>query len=419
MSKQILRKTCQSLLVALTSVTLLGCATQSAPLFPNGYSEAAVGPNGYTGDGTTDERIVVPTKEIMRTDSADATSESEAAAPAVERKMIDRTYRIGAGDILRLRSFDDETLSMQVVVRYDGYASFQVIPDVRVQGLSRMEAEEQLTEAYSEFYVDPNLTLSIVETSSKYFNVLGEVQRPGSYPFPRPISLIEAITAAGGMRINQRGGDSFIGGNGQLVKASIIRPSEGGRDILEFDLSDYNEAGHEAAFTEVRPGDTVYVPESQNLVYLLGEVRRPSVYAISQGFTLIKLLAQAGGFEQYTARLRHVIITREINETETEMMTFDIRKNLAAGTDLLLKPGDIIYIPKKKAVNLTEFIQRNTAPATATIDFANSVMGLYQNAYATYYTKDRYDLLYNSGSSSPPIIIQPQADRLFSLPPTN
>lgn len=387
--------------LALISVGILGCSTGSTP----DYLQAATGPNGYIGGGITGENIVLRTEDLMGPEFSN--SESDKAAPTGSEvdesepassaaREVDTTYRIGPGDTLRFRSFDDETLNGSLVVRYDGYASFQVIPDLKVEGFSRAEVEHLLVEEYSEFYVDPNLTLSIIDTSSKFVNVLGEVQAPGAYPYPRPMNLIEAITAAGGMRVNQQGGDSFVGGTGQLVKAAIIRPNGHEREVLEFDLSGYNREGHKAAFTLVLPGDTIYVPESQNLVYLIGEVARPSVYAISEGLTLIKLLAQAGGFIQYTARLRHVIITREINETETQMMTFDVKENLAQGTDMLLRPGDIIYLPKKKMVNLTEFIQRNTAAASATMSFANQVMGLYQNAYQTWYTDYQYELLYES-----------------------
>jgi polysaccharide export outer membrane protein len=408
--------------LALISVGILGCATNSTPDYP----QAATGPNGYIGAGITGENIVVRTEDLMgpqfsnseSDEAASAGSEVEQSEPASSAVgEVDTTYRIGPGDTLQFRSFDDETLNSSLVVRYDGYASFQVIPDLKVEGFTRTEVEDLLVEEYSQFYVDPNLTLSIIDTSSKFVNVLGEVQAPGAYPYPRPLNLIEAITAAGGMRVNQQGGDSFVGGTGQLVKATIIRPNGFEREILEFDLSGYNREGHTSAFTPVLPGDTIYVPESQNLVYLIGEVTRPSVYAISEGLTLIKLLAQAGGFTQYTARLRQVIITREINETETQMMTFDVKENLAHGTDMLLRPGDVIYLPKKKMVNLTEFIQRNTAAASASMSFANQVMGLYQNAYQTYYTKDRYDLLYNSNNNAPvvsPIFI-PDANQPATL----
>jgi len=69
-------------------------------------------------------------------------------------------------------------------------------------------------EAYSAYYMEPQLTLTILEASGKTFTVIGEVERPSQYPYSRPISLLDAISMAGGMRVNQRGGDSFVGGQG-------------------------------------------------------------------------------------------------------------------------------------------------------------------------------------------------------------
>lgn len=414
MSNQNVLLACYVAVVVLVFGLLPGCATQPAPK----VSVAAPDTEGSVDGGTIGESVVVPTEELMgsRTSSTEAKQPEEPDSPAPE---LDLTYRIGPGDRLMFRSFDDEKLSMDVVVGYDGCVSLQVIPDLKVQDLSREEAEELLREAYSAFYVEPELTLVIVERSSKIFTVLGEVAGPGAYPYIRPITLMDAITTAGGMRVNQRGGDSFIAATGQLVKASIIRHSGFDRQVLEYDLRGFARPGPSPADTLVLPGDTVHVPESANLVYLLGEVRQPRVYAISEGLTVIRMLSLAGGFNESTARLRHVVITREINDTETKIMTFDVRENMKAGTDMLLQPGDIIYMPRKRLVNLADFIRRITAPASAAMSFSQQVMGLYNQAYNTYYTKERYDLMYGDNNRTDPsaaILQQNLTDLLMSLP---
>ena len=361
MSTQVFLKLRYLLAVVLVFGLLPGCATQP------GVRESVTSPDaeGPVDGGTIGESVVVPTKELM----GDVGSSYEADEPEVPDSPtpeVDMTYRIGHGDLLNFRSFDDPELSAQVVVRYDGYISLEVIPDLKVQGLTREEVETLLREAYSASYMEPQLTLSIVQTGSKLFTVLGEVNAPSEYPYTRPMTLLNAITAAGGMRVNRQGGDSFIAAQGQLVKALIIRNPGLDRQVLEYDLRGYNKPGPSPADAPVLPGDVVLVPESANLVYLLGEVRQPRVYAISEGLTLIRLLSHAGGYNESTARLRHVVITREISDTETKLMIFDVRKNMKAGTDMLLEPGDLIYMPRKKLVNLNDYIQRVTAPASST-----------------------------------------------------
>ena len=199
------------------------------------------------------------------------------------------------------------------------------------------------------------------------------------------------------MRVNRQAGDSYSGAQGQLVKALIIRNTGVNRQVQEYDLRGYHTSGPSPADSSVLPGDVVFVPESANLVYLLGEVRQPRVFAISEGLTLMRLLSQAGGFNEATARLRHVVITREISAAESKLMTFDVRKSLKTGTDMLLEPGDIIYMPRKRAVTLDQFIQRVTAPARSAMSFAQQVMSLYNMAYNTWYTKERFETMYGGG----------------------
>ncbi len=381
--------------VVLVFGLIPGCATHATPKAANTSQDANA---LVVGDGVVD-KIVVPTSTIMGEHlSSPKEGQPEDQSPAAPELAM--SYRIGPGDILSFRSFDDEKLSMQVPVRYDGYISLQVIPDVKVEGLTRKEAEDLVREAYAEYYLEPQLTLSISEVKSKIFTVLGDVSRPSEYPYTRPITLMNAITIAGGPRVNTQGGDSYVGSQGQLVKAFLVRNTGNERKVLEFDLRGFQKSGPSPSDTPVYPDDTVYVPESANLVFLLGEVRQPRVYAVSEGLTLIRLLSLAGGYNESTARIREVAITREINDMETKIITFDVREAMRSGTDFSLEPGDIIYVPRKRLVNAEDFLQRVIAPASTGMSFAAQIMSLYQQAYSVYYTKEQFDRIYNNSGNS-------------------
>jgi len=379
-----------------------GCATQHAP-------------EGPTADPVATDTAVVPTETIKGDmgGAEDAPPDETPAAPA----PADTAYRISPGDMLSFRSFDDEKLSMEVVVRYDGCISLQMIPDLKVSGLTREEAEQMIREAYSAVYVEPQLTMAIVDAQGKTFTVMGEVATPREFPYIRPISILDAINLAGGLRVNQRGGDSFIGGQGQLVSAFIIRRDGLGRTVTNYDLRGFRKEGTDnPADTPVLPGDIVYVPEAQNLVYLFGEVGRPSVYPITEGLTLLRLLVQAGGFPESTARIRQVAITREINETESKIMLVDVRENMKEGKDFVLEPGDIVYVPRKKLMSAADFVQRVTAPFSSAMGFGSQVLGLYQQAYSAWYTKDSYDLLYGNNANSSKVLLFDAIQGLSTLP---
>lgn len=297
-------------------------------------------------------------------------------------------YRIGPGDVLSFRSFDDPSLDAIVSVRYDGCISLPLVPDVKVAGLTREDSLGLLRDAFSAHYTDPQLTLSVLEANSKSFTVMGDVARPAEYPYIRPLTLLDSINTAGGLRIYQRGGDQYVSSQGQLIKALIIRTVDGDRRVYEIDLRGFQEPGDHPSTVAVIPGDIVYVPESVNLVYVLGEVRSPGVFAMSEGLSVLEVLALAGGFSESSGRLSQVALIRDIDPGNTEVRLIDVREALKTGKDELLEPGDIVYVPRKRLVNLRDFVSRVTGTLTP-------IMSLYTQMYDTYYTRERFDRLFD------------------------
>ncbi len=297
-------------------------------------------------------------------------------------------YRIGAGDILDFRSFDDPLLSRQVVVRYDGYISLPLIPDLQVSGKTRAEALSMLEESYAEFFNDPFLSVAIVTVESKSYSVMGDITRPALYPYTQPITLLDAINTAGGLRVNTRSGDSYVASQGQLTKAVIIRANAGKREVIEYDLRGLQRSGPHPSQAPVYPGDIVYVPEGVNLVYLAGEVRRPEPYQMSENMTLLELMVRAGGAIDSTARQSEVVLIHQLDDSRTQVQVVNFRKVLRTGVSPRLHPGDIVYVPRKHTVRLQEFVGR----VTGTI---SPILGVYEQLYSAYYADDRWDQIIN------------------------
>ncbi len=388
------------LLTTAVMALAIGCTTTSPP--PSAPGKALGG--ARQAEAVVEEKVTIPTADLgpdagrrvpITVDAEDAAENARARAVA---KDLFSSYRIGAGDVLGFRLFDDETLNTTVTVRHDGYISLPWIPDIKVMGLTREEATDQLTKAYNELYVDTEASLVILESRSKFYTVMGEVQRPAEYPYERPMTLLDSINRAGGLRLNQRGGDNFVGAQGQLVKALVIRHDQGERKVLEFDLRGFDEPGAHVSDTPILPGDVVYIPEGINLVYLLGQVGRPQVFALSDGMTLLQLLANAGGFSEQTSRLRDVVVMREQEGGNTEVYKVNVRRILKGGSMFPLEPGDIIYIPEKRLTKLSSFLARLYSPATQTMGVAGQVLGLYQQVWNAWYTDDRFELLYEQNN---------------------
>jgi hypothetical protein len=117
------------------------------------------------------------------------------------------------------------------------------------------------------------------------------------------------------------------------------------------------------------------------------------VFAVSEGMTLLQLLARAGSFSESTARLHQVVLMREESNTKSKIMLVNVRQIMKTGQDILIVPGDIIYLPRKPLTNLGEFVSRFTGTVSP-------VLSLYRQAWDTYYTKKQFDMMFSNVSGT-------------------
>lgn len=287
-------------------------------------------------------------------------------------------YRIGAGDILEFTLFNDPepiapgatSAGRLITVRYDGFISLPRISDIKIEGMTRTEAEEAIERAYGVIYRNPELSLTVVTPDSKAYSVTGDVQIPGRYAYTRETSLWDAISLAGGLRLrNTSGGTDFVAITGQISKAFVIRRVNGERSVLSYDLRGFGSPGAWEGDAEIYYGDIVYVPEGVSLVYLLGENRSPVIVELTEGMTLLQMLSLSGGFNSSTAKLNNVILLRQVDDETTDIHRINLRQVLKnKEEDMLLQPGDIVYIPQKTMVRLSEFVLRFTSSISPLLD---------------------------------------------------
>ena len=119
--------------------------------------------------------------------------------PGAANRSGPESYRIGVEDVLRIFVWGEPDLSGQFRVLPDGSISLPLVHDVLVRGLTTTEVRKAVTDRLSEFINEPNVTV-IVESSNSYrIYFLGEVSRQGAIQFYRPMRLMQAIAAAGGL----------------------------------------------------------------------------------------------------------------------------------------------------------------------------------------------------------------------------
>lgn len=168
--------------------------------------------------------------------------------------------------------------------------------------------------------------------------VLGDVARPGSYPLPQEARLLDAISQAGG-----------AAEKADLRRVTVARPGVSGSRVLDLQpLLAKGDTTHPELNVLLHPGDTIFVPESQQQIYILGDVSKPGLYPIQPNDRVLDLLVAAGGAGAGVSR---AILVRRGANGQSQPRPLDLKKLLAKGDqseNARLQSGDVLYVPDKK-----------------------------------------------------------------------
>ena len=101
-------------------------------------------------------------------------------------------------------------LSRLVAVRPDGNISLPLVGELLAAGKTPLELQKKLTELLGVYMKSPEVSVIVQDTRSQRFSVLGEVMRPGSYPPSKPMTVLDALSLAGGFRDFAKSEKMFI-----------------------------------------------------------------------------------------------------------------------------------------------------------------------------------------------------------------
>lgn len=115
--------------------------------------------------------------------------------PAAAEKPM---YRLGFGDMLEIRFFNNRQYNITAPVRPDGRITLEKIGDVFVDGKTPVYVDSVITAEFSKFLKDPEVTVIVTEFGNNHFYVLGEVETPGRFEIAKNMTAFQAIAVAGG-----------------------------------------------------------------------------------------------------------------------------------------------------------------------------------------------------------------------------
>ncbi len=108
-------------------------------------------------------------------------------------------YIIGAGDDLNINVWKEPDLNLESVrVRIDDMITLPLLGDVKAGGNTSMELKKQIEKKLNKFVESPTVTVTVLNSGSKKFYILGEVEETGEYPIIKNLTVLQAFALAGG-----------------------------------------------------------------------------------------------------------------------------------------------------------------------------------------------------------------------------
>jgi polysaccharide export outer membrane protein len=120
--------------------------------------------------------------------------------PADLQTSVPTSAGLGAGDVFEVRVYGEEELSAQYRVEQDGTIDFPFLGRVPVEGQEPREVASAIATGLREreILVNPQVTVFVAESNSLRVSVMGAVARPGTFPVTPGMTVVQAISTAGG-----------------------------------------------------------------------------------------------------------------------------------------------------------------------------------------------------------------------------
>ena len=158
-------------------------------------------------------------------------------------------YRIGANDILSIYVWKEPDLTRDITVMPDGRITFPLIGEVVADGQTVNQLKKTISEKLEQYVTAPEVTVIVRESLSRTVYTIGKVNRPGPYPLAPNMTVIQALSVAGGFT------------EWADTKNILIVRREGGKEVqLPFNYKEFTDGRNLEQNILLKPNDTIVVP---------------------------------------------------------------------------------------------------------------------------------------------------------------
>lgn len=321
---------------------------------------------------------------------------------------IGSSYKLGAGDLVRLDIFDvpELTLEPRYTILLDGVLNLPWVGGVSVQGLTLNQASERLKERYQKYVKEPVITVSLLAPRPLKIGIIGAVNRPGSYIVNTIGSEITQTSLS--QRSTTENGSQWptvskalqtAGGIAQLANVREIevrRPQLNGSETIKVNLWKYLQGGELTQDIPLQDGDTVFVPVAEKIdpteatsvamsnfspeqvqVNVVGEVVRPGGVGVRPNSTLMQAILAAGGVTPGRGKKTKIELVRlmpdgTVNRREFK---FDIAKGLDENSNPAIHQNDVVIVNRSNTAKISDLLGAVVSPVTGAFGLLRLLLG--------------------------------------------
>lgn len=273
------------------------------------------------------------------------------AQPTLPTDNIRPNYVLGANDQILVRAPDAEEINEKPFrIDADGNVNMPLVGRVHAAGMTVQELEADLVRRLREYIREPQVIVSVVQFRSEPVFFVGDFRSPGIYPLQGRRTLIEMLTAVGGLQPNAARHIKVTrrAEYGSIPLPNAVEDTEKKISTVEISMGSLRENVNPAEDILLQPYDVISVERAEQ-IYVNGEVARVGSFELGErdSISLLQVLTMAGGFTRDAKRnkvriLRPILNTNRRAEIEVDVTRLFEGKDL----DVPLLPNDILYVPR-------------------------------------------------------------------------
>lgn len=218
-----------------------------------------------------------------RAQSVPPASDTGAATPPI----VSPTYVLAPLDAIDITVQGHEDYHTATTILADGTFNYPTIGAIHAAGLTVAQLKSLITKGLSDYFNQPDVTVSVRESHIQKIDVSGIARAPGLYDYRPGLTLLEVVS--------QSGGSSQAP---ELTGLSVVTHKNSQTTSVPIDLVSLL-AGDPAQNIALSPGDTLlFTPRdpAKAAVQIVGQVNHPGPFTVlREGATLISMLTEAGG----------------------------------------------------------------------------------------------------------------------------